>query len=147
MGNFGVELTETDKGMRPIITDIRPAFGDLVQSGLPFYWGSIIYEAELEFGAETRWVDCGDVDGVMSATVNGTDVGCRLMAPYRFYIGDVVSQGKNSVVLTLHNTAQNLFGPHRKDYLVSIVPCQRRGEGEGAYFLAPFGIKGPVALQ
>jgi hypothetical protein len=147
MGEFGVALIETDHGMRPALASLKPAFGDLVESGLPFYWGGVHYETEIVGPCVAEWLDCGEVDGVVTLTVNGAEVGCRYMAPYRFWIADHLIDGPNRIELTLHNTAQNLYGPHRRDYGVALHPCPRRGAGNGDYFLARFGLRGAASLR
>lgn len=50
---------------------------------------------------------------VVTLRLNGRDLGQRYAAPYRFNVDDAWCEGPNEIVLTLLNTAQNLFGPHR----------------------------------
>jgi len=146
-GDFGVDLVETDGGMRPGLASLRPGLGDLVEQGLPFYWGGVCYETELPRDPGAEWLDCGRVDGVLTLSVNGVEVGCRYMAPYRFRIAEHMTEESNKIVLALYNTAQNLFGPHRRLGRDAMNACTRRGEGEGAYHLAGFGMHGPVRIE
>jgi hypothetical protein len=141
MGDFTVELIETGKGTRPAFLGKRPQFGDLVASGLPFYWGNVRYQCMVDGAAE--WIDCGAVDGVVTLRVNGKMVGCRYAAPYRFRIADGGEPGMNQVDFELSNTAQNLYGPHRRLSRDPLDACVQHGE----YYLARFGIQGPVSLE
>lgn len=145
-GDFGVELIETVAGMRPQICEYDLGIGDLVEQGLPFYWGGINYETEIA-DTELECLDCGDVTGVVTLSINGKEVGCLYSPPYRFHIGDYLEDGNNLIQLTLYNTAQNLYGPHRKNYGVSLEPCPTFGTGNGKYYLAEFGINGPINVN
>ena len=93
-----------------------------------------------------RWLDCGRVDGVVTVRVNGVDVGCRYRAPFRFNIEDALQHGLNRIELTLSNTAQNLFGPHRSPGRDALAALVQRGSGKADYHLARFGIGGPLTL-
>jgi len=141
MGDFAVELIETGNGTRPAFSGKPFVFGDLVESGLPFYWGNVRYQCMVDGPAE--WIDCGEVDGVVTLRVNGKMAGCRYAAPYRFRIADRVEPGMNRMEFELSNTAQNLFGPHRRLGRDPLDACVQHGE----YFLARFGIQGPVSLD
>ena len=147
MGDFGVALVATASGMRPRLSDVAPRFGDLVETGLPFYWGDVCYTCTIDVDTDAEWLDCGDVNGVLTATLNGADLGVRYTAPYRFHIGEHRIDGPNTIALRLYNTAQNLYGPHRRNYGVALHACPRRGNGNGDYFLERFGIHGPITIE
>ncbi len=140
MGDFAVDLIETSRGTRPAISSATPAFGDLVESGLPFYWGNVRYQCVIDRPA--GWIDCGKVDGVVTLVVNGESVGCRYAAPYRFRIADRLEPGTNRIELILSNTAQNLYGPHRRPGRDALAACVQHGDTH----LARFGVRGPVTL-
>ena len=140
MGDFAVDLIETSTGTRPVISGAAPAFGDLVASGLPFYWGNLGYQCVIDGAA--KWIDCGEVDGVVTLLVNRKTVGCRYTAPYRFRIEEYLEPGANRIELILTNTAQNLYGPHRRPGRDALAAVARHGD----YYLARFGIQGPVTL-
>jgi len=148
-GDFAVRLIETEHGMRPELAVEPLSLGDAAEQGLPFYWGSVTYRAtwQADEGERTpQWLDCGDAGAIVTLRLNGQDVGSRYAAPYRFHVGDAWRDGPNEIAITLWNTAQNLFGPHRRSGM-PFTPTQRRGSGRGDYYLCPFGIHGPVTLR
>lgn len=147
-GNVGVGLEATENGMMPVFQDANPGLGNLVTRGYPFYWGRVVYTAcvMLTGGASFSRLDCGEVDGVLKVKVNGSDAGVRYAPPYRFFIADKLTPGENRLELELSNTAQNLFGPHRHLLRDATDACDRYGTGDGSYYLARFGISGPVVL-
>ncbi|MDT8390267.1 MAG: hypothetical protein RRC34_07140 [Lentisphaeria bacterium] len=148
MGDFGVRLVETERGMRPDLGPLDVGFGDLVETGAPFYWGGVNYETTLDRDEAVAWLDCGLVDGVVTLTINGIPVGRRYVTPYRFYIAGHLRPGTNRLSLTLFNTAQNLFGPHRHPQQIVLNPLHPRGEKcPSPYYLAAYGIHGPVVIE
>ena len=149
LGEFGVSLTQTPHGWRPELTELSCGLGDLVPLGLPFYWGAVTYEARLEWpeSLATAWLDLGAVNGAAAVEVNGQPLGVRIKPPYRFSLGGIADSGPNTIRVTLYNTAQNFFGPHRAARSSgSATPAPSRGDGENPYFLMPFGITGPVRV-
>ena len=149
VGSFGVELVGTPAGSRAALTQLAGGLGDLVEQGLPFYWGAVTYEAEFEVsGAPTaEWIDFGVAEGAVELAVNGQSLGVRLKPPYRFFIRDVVVEGTNAVHAKLYNTAQNFFGSHRSPRSSgTATPAPQRGDSESPYYLMPYGVRGPVQL-
>ncbi len=141
-GDFGVELN----GDRAKITELKPlAFGDLQKQGLPFYWGGVSYttEIEIENPDEALFLEFEEADGVVDLEVNGIRTGVLYGAPWSFPLKGYLKSGKNTLKLTLRNTAQNIFGPLRKSGLDNVSrwkPEQPEGMQPDDYSTASFGI-------
>ena len=141
LGDFCVEI-ENEK---PVLRQEKPlCFGELAAQGLPFYWGSIHYALEFEseeLREEGRWLDLGCAHGGVAAVeINGSRLPALPCGPQRFCLDSFLGKVINKIEVTLCNTAQNFFGPHR-------VEVQRkhltgwRPKSRGVFALAPFGLE------
>ncbi len=106
--------------------------GNLAEQGLPFYWGSIIYETVwmAEQPVSAAWLDLGTVFGGVEIIINGNPAGVLPASPFRLNIAVHLNIGRNIIRIRLRNTAQNFIRPFQGD---KFAP-------------APFGIYGPVKL-
>ena|GEM_PF-1004218 len=151
LGEFAVCLKKQEEKWYPaILPVVNPALGDLVTQGLPFYWGSVVYEKSITIDKVTgeEWLDLGEVQGAVELYVNDAKTAVRMYPPYRFYLGDVLKVGTNRISLRLFNTAQNLYGPHRNLAIMESVvpPGDEHATLHDSYSLMPFGVYGPVVL-
>jgi hypothetical protein len=97
-----------------IAVETVPSVGDWTIKGYPYYSGSMRYTTHfdnmggqrfvLSFGAV--WMACSRV------VVNGRTAGFVAFPPYEIDISDFVGKGRNTVVLEVMNTMQNVLGPH-----------------------------------
>jgi len=144
-GDFSVRL----HGDKAELASPAPlSFGDLTEQGLPFYWGSIRYTTEFELDSADRdlFVEFGAAEGVVSAEINGVHREALYTAPWRFPLKGALKAGKNTLTLTLCNTAQNFFGPHRAGFLKKYTcdtawrPAGNDAKPDEAFSVASFGI-------
>lgn len=151
LGQFGVSLKENEEGWYPEVTPgVDATLGDLTTQGLPFYWGSVVYDKSITVEEVTgeEWLDLGQVQGAVELYVNDAKIDLRMYPPYRFYVGDVLKVGTNRIRLRLFNTAQNLYGPHRNMAIMESVvpPGDEQATLHDSYSLMPFGVYGPVVF-
>lgn len=146
-GDFLISLSDNDF---KIIPDSPLSFGDLALSGMPFYWGTVVYEGEFtaEKAGTAAFSICGN--GVMHIEVNGSAV--PLIYTPQAVRRVPVKTGRNKIVITLANSAQNFFGHHRE---FALTADYRGGEGRSrsswrppqrgtqpdSVSVAPFGIE------
>lgn len=144
-GDFSVRL----RGDRAeLAAPEKLSFGNLVEQGLPFYWGSVRYTTVFELDSADRdlFVEFDAADGVVSAKINGHHCEALYTAPWRFPLKGKLKAGKNELTLTLRNTAQNFFGPHRARYLRDCIcltawrPQDAESKPDAAFCAASFGI-------
>lgn len=143
-GNFSVQLHKSEA---EIVPEQKLSFGDLAGQGLPFYWGSVRYETQLDL-AETKHdllLELPDVEGVREVFVNGTSIGTTFRREAQYFISrTLLKPGKNQITIRLWNTAQNFFGPHRKEHQRPLVwnwhiPGTYEGDGTDCN-VASFGV-------
>ncbi len=114
-GNFQVathrEETEIFFREQPL------TFGNLAESGYPFYWGDFYYETDFELfscpGHDRMFLWVSEAEGVVKAVVNGIELPALYGGPWEFPVSGLLRKGKNHIKLIIVNTAQNFFGPHR----------------------------------
>jgi hypothetical protein len=160
-GNFGVKLINDPDNCRAELTEPpRLGLGDVSQQGMPFYWGVLRYELSffLDKISGKCFIDLGEVKGVVRVKINGKDAGIRYFAPWSFGLKGMIKAGENHIEVTLYNTAQNLFGPHRAKNIFGSIRT-REGSSNVAWtpelaeeFLdswgvASFGLYGPITLM
>ena len=144
-GDFSVRLRE-DKA--ELAAPEKLSFGNLVEQGLPFYWGAVRYTTVFELDSADRdlFVEFDAADGVVSAEINGRHCEALYAAPWRFPLKGALKPGRNELTLTLRNTAQNFFGPHRARYLRTCTcqtawrPPEADSKPDAAFCTASFGI-------
>lgn len=144
-GDFSVRVN----GGNAALAESAPlTFGNLSEQGLPFYWGAVSYRIDFELDSPDRdlFVEFDFADGVVSAEINGIRRDALYAAPWRFPLKGALKTGKNMLILTLRNTAQNFFGPHRAGFLKNHA-CDTawRPDGNDAkrdddFSVASFGI-------
>lgn len=141
-GDFAVTLDHVEA----TVCKMQPLkFGDLSGQGLPFYWGAVRYETEIAASDSDLIVELPSVEGVAELLVNGISQGVSFRKQAQFTIArELLKNEKNQLVIRLWNTAQNFFGPHRKEHLrPSVWNWQKNDLYEGAadeYSVASFGI-------
>ena len=102
---------------RPILCDCGQAavgIGSWLLIGYATYSGLADYAAEVQlpeaYHKERLILDLGSVGCAAQVAVNGRDLGTRLWQPYTFDITDAVRGGKNTIEVTVANTAANASG-------------------------------------
>lgn len=154
-GTFGVKLNAATSEL--IETSL--GLGDASAQGLPFYWGTLLYTMTFSLNdiSEIYWLDLGNIDGIVRIKVNEFDLGLRFQSPMIFRLKGL-RQGENEINIRLYNTAQNFFGPHRKENILgkdrssegsSLTAWTPEIEGDSPFSwgCAPFGIYGPIKLS
>ncbi len=141
-GDFSVEITG---GTAKMVPEKTLAFGNLQKQGLPFYWGAVSYENEFELDdpGKKLYLEFSEAEGVADVEINGIRTAVRYGAPWSFPLTGHLVKGKNTVKLTLRNTAQNFFGPLRKGMLDAVSrwkPEQAEGMKKTDYSTASFGV-------
>ena len=90
--------------------------GNIAEQGYPYYSGKIEYCAEVEIpdacDYDKAWLTFNKYDGV-SATikVNGEKIAVIGWSPYKADLTGKLNPGKNTVVIEIANSLQNLLGP------------------------------------
>ncbi|MBN1676718.1 MAG: hypothetical protein JXR37_37080 [Kiritimatiellae bacterium] len=59
LGDFEVAIQPAGEGERPALARRPPAFGNLVEHGMPFYWGAVRYACAATLRAGCAVLDCG----------------------------------------------------------------------------------------
>lgn len=117
VGDFRVTRTTSCVPTDPlpaIAVETVPSVGDWTQRGYPYYSGSMRYTTHFDnmggsrfiLSAGTLWMVCARV------VVNGRTAGTLALPPYEIDITEFVGKGRNTVVLEVMNSMQNLLGPH-----------------------------------
>ncbi len=109
LGNFGVKLF----GNKAILTELpeKIGYGDLVYQGFPFYGGNVTYKIPVEVENNELKVRASDYRGALiSAKLDGEEIGKIVYPPYSVYIKDV-DNGSHNLELTLFTHRYNTFGP------------------------------------
>jgi hypothetical protein len=117
VGDFRVTRTTSCVPTDPlpaIAVETVPSVGDWTQRGYPYYSGSMRYTTQFDnmggsrfiLSAGPLWMVCARV------VVNGRTAGLLAFPPYEIDITDYVGKGRNTVVLEVMNSMQNLLGPH-----------------------------------
>jgi hypothetical protein len=90
--------------------------GSWVRGGLPFYAGTVTYQAWVEIPEIGQpheiMLDLAGLAGAAEIRVNGKVVDHILWPPYRCDLSEAVLPGKNRLEIEIANTLRNLFGPH-----------------------------------
>ena len=158
-GKFSVELSDGENGGSTKISAMPLVMGNAAQQGLPFYWGKLKYSTEfnIDDADGNYWIDLGKLEGVIKLLVNGKNASFLYKSPWLFKLDGLVNSGQNLIEIELFNTAQNFFGPHRKE---NIFGKNRSWEGSSkaawtpelsgtrsdSWGVASFGLYGPVKL-
>lgn len=108
LGEFDVKLIGRYKKIVPI--DKEKGFGDVVSMGMPFYGGTLIYEAEFETKTDgDAYIKVGSFRGpVIRAYVDNKDIGIIAIQPYRLKVPKL-KKGKHSLKLVLYGNRCNSF--------------------------------------
>ena len=112
-GDFGVEVANGHSIAVPFRGEGR--FGHLLQNGLPFYAGDVIYRHDIVLEEAPKQdvllnLDAPYVQDAVRVHVNGTDCGVVSWTPRQLAVPAACwHQGTNQVELVLSNTMAGLF--------------------------------------
>lgn len=112
-GDFGVEVANGHSIAVPFRGEGR--FGRLLQNGLPFYAGDVIYRHDIVLEEAPKQdvllnLDAPYVQDAVRVHVNGTDCGVVSWTPRQLVVPAACwHQGNNQVELVLSNTMAGLF--------------------------------------
>ncbi|NLK39022.1 MAG: hypothetical protein GX303_02070 [Clostridiales bacterium] len=143
LGDFGVKVT----GKRKTITTLpeKLYFDSIVHQGLPFYGGEVHYLVKVVSDVGRMTLRTPHFrGGVISAAIDGKEVGVIALPPYKLELGDL-SAGEHELDITLYVPRTNAFGPvHNADEKYSWWgPNSWRTQGDYwtyEYRLMPQGI-------
>lgn len=96
---------------------LHDAGGDLSASGFPFYAGTVLYRARIDWrpGMPTR-LRLRAVNAACAAiSVNGVRVAVRYWEPWEADLAPALNSGVNEIEVVLRGTLFNLTGPSRHD--------------------------------
>ena len=147
LGDFNVDVS----GCHAIISEKtdRIGFGSIVEQGLAFYGGNVVYETEIDTPDGILEIETSSYRGsLVSVEIDGRDIGNIVYAPYKICVGKV-SKGKHTVKFILYGNRSNTFGAlHLNGSLAWYGPNAWYTEGQSwayEYKLAKTGIlKSPV---
>lgn len=93
------------------LSSAKTQLGSWLDTGLPYYSGSAVYEKEIEIPANYTGrkltLDCGEVGVVAEVRVNDKPAGVRVWLPFAFDITSLVKPGRNKVQIIVTNTMEN----------------------------------------
>ncbi len=141
LGNFDVRLVGTNTTLLPPRDKI--AYGSIVDQGMPFYGGSVVYENELETADGILTVSANDYAGAfVKVRLDGRAMGEILLPPYR--LSFAVTAGKHFVELECIGNRHNTFGSlHWGIVNTYYGPGHWHKSGDAycpEYKLRPFGV-------
>ena len=124
VGDFGVRFVDEPKENPdgsyiidevPVIAD-KPEKVDIARLG---YEGFAEFAGELTLSKKFNVTDTdlyvylkGEAMNAIRLKVNGNEVITKLYAPYRVELKDYLTEGENTLELTLVNNLRNMMGPH-----------------------------------
>ncbi len=115
---FSVELPRRESRMYYIeekdVTDLSSLFslGDWCEKEeYENYSGTLTYETTIscEKPGRKMVLDLGEVHEIATVSINGTEIGTRMWAPYCFDISKAIREGDNTIQITVANTPANRF--------------------------------------
>ncbi len=120
VGDFHVRLADA------YITLVSPGEFDpfKLESAYPGYSGTVRYRARFELNHTYRSLilDLGDVRDSAAVYLNGTLVGKRLWAPYKFELARHAQLGLNELVIEVRNNLANLISGQPRPYGLRQAP-------------------------
>ena len=150
-GDFCVEMEDERLA---VIRDRIPTriCGNLTGEGLPFYAGNAVLESKFSVTPEKnktyRLVFDGLYSILLDAKVNGKSAGDITSAPYELDVTDLLTDGENSIRITLYGSLRNMLGPHHISIAPSLIkfisPAHftNHANFSETYSCVPFGIAG-----
>ena len=116
--------------------------GEWTAQGRPYYSGSARYEATVDLpddvpapGERAVTLELEGVDAIaVDVAVNEQPAGTLGWEPWTLDIGSLVHPGANRITLVVHNSMQNLLGPHDEEGRRGIVTPGSFGGTEDTYF-------------
>lgn len=108
LGDFNVTVSGCHAKITPKTDKI--AFGSIVEQGLAFYGGNIVYETEIDTPSGCLEIEASSYRGsLIDVEIDGNPVGSIAYAPYKLCVGNV-SEGKHIVKFKLYGNRSNTFG-------------------------------------
>ncbi|MFW5738125.1 MAG: hypothetical protein ACOCYX_04375, partial [Spirochaetota bacterium] len=125
-----------------IVSQTPLTVGEWTAQGRPYYSGSARYEAIVDLPADlpvpAERAVALELEGVeaiaVDVIVNEQTAGTMGWAPWTLDVGRLVRPGANRITLVVHNSMQNLLGPHDEDGRRGIVTPGSFGGTEDTYF-------------
>lgn len=150
-GDFLVEME--DERLAVISGRIPTCIGgNLTGEGLPFYAGNATLESKLNITPEknkTYRLVFGGLDAILlNVEINGKSAGDIICAPHELDVTDLLTDGENSVRITLYGSLRNMLGPHHISSAPSLIkfisPAHFTSHASftDTYSCVPFGISG-----
>lgn len=97
----------------------------------PRFSGHMLYETEISCEGDEKVLDLGAVGETAKVTLNGVDLGAKIISPYSFDISSAVKKGENALKIEVTNT--NVFA--LRDMFSQYLRIE------------PSGLLGPVKLK
>lgn len=109
LGNFGVHIKGTEKKLLPI--DEKISFGDIRESGLPFYGGALTYHVPLQLPRGKIKLRVPHYrGGLIRANLDGEQTKRIVLPPYMQFFS-VSQKGQHFLNITVYPSRNNAFGP------------------------------------
>ena len=117
--------------------------------------GTMRYTCAFNASREAMEVDLGEVHEIARVRLNGRDLGCRLMAPYRFRIPQgALKETGNRLEVEVTNLGANrlrwndLHGVNWKNFNdINMIGWDKRPLDASKWAVLPSGLLGPVTLR
>ena len=108
LGDFGVRVSGREKVITEPVRSLT--FADIVQQGLPFYGGNIIYHVDFNTSAGRLVLEADHFRGALiNASLDGEQLGKIFVPPYICEKSDV-SAGRHTLDITVFGNRYNTFG-------------------------------------
>ncbi len=120
---FDVSLLEECKDEPQLIAKASSLFDITAPDKCPEYSGKVIYEGSFEAEDGFDVIDLGQVGEVAEVWLNGTYLGARINAPYKFSMKGAIKEGENKLKVEVTSG----LGHRRRDWLSSYMQISPTG--------------------
>lgn len=108
IGDFDIALNGTEKTIKEKSSEI--SFGNITDSGMPFYGGNIIYETEISTPSCDLEVSCKYFRGnAVEVLLDGVSCGIIAISPYKLTVNSV-GEGTHKIEFKLFGNRNNTYG-------------------------------------
>ncbi|MBE5972399.1 MAG: hypothetical protein E7246_07780 [Lachnoclostridium sp.] len=105
LGDFSVRITGTNKKLTPPVKEL--GFSDIVQQGLPFYTGNLLYHFRIQTDGDFELRIPRYRGGLTKIFLDDCEIGNLAFSPYRIQIP--CEPGVHDLTIRLYGTRQNGF--------------------------------------
>ena len=128
--NYKISFAEINNDIFTEYKETNKLFNITGKDEKPHFSGHILYKTSFEAKKGKYILDLGYVGEIAEVTLNGKNIGSRVIPPYTFDISDAVKDGENELLIEVTNTNVFLLRDRFSAYMR----------------IEPSGLLGPVKL-